>query len=60
MSAEERPVHPSVLEAAEDGVNTLKDAATDGKGVVVHPATRVPITTGEKVEPGGQVPSAKE
>lgn len=46
MSAEERPVYPSVIEAAEAGVNTVKDAATDGKGVVIHPATHVPITTG--------------
>jgi len=60
MSAEERPVHPSALEAAEDGVTTLKDAATDGKGVVIHPTTRVPITTGERVEPGGDGPSGRE
>lgn len=60
MSAEERPVYPSVIEAAEAGVNTMKDAATDGKGVVIHPATHVPITTGERVEPGGDGPSRKE
>lgn len=53
MSAEERPVHPSALEAAEDGVETLKDAATDESGVVVHLETRTPVTMGESVERSG-------
>jgi hypothetical protein len=48
MSEEDPPVHPSAREVAEEGVEVVRDAATDTKGVVVHGGTGEPITTGEK------------
>ena len=44
----EPPVHPSAPEVAEDGIELVRDAATDSKGVVVHGVSREPITGGEK------------
>jgi hypothetical protein len=44
----EPPVHPSAPEVAEDGLEIVRDAATDPKGVVVHAVSREPITCGEK------------
>jgi hypothetical protein len=44
----EPPVHPSAPEVAEDGIELVRDAATDSKGVVVHGVSREPITCGEK------------
>lgn len=40
---EERPVHPSAGEVAERGINVVRDAATDPKGVVVHSDSREPV-----------------
>ncbi len=48
----EPPVHPSAPEVAEDGIELVRDAATDPNGVVVHGVSREPIRSGEKKDEG--------
>ena len=45
--SEEPPVHPSAPEIAEDGVEVVRDAGTDARGVVVNGVFREPIKNGE-------------
>jgi hypothetical protein len=46
--SEEPPIHPSAPEVAEDGLEVVRDAGTDARGVVVHGVSGEPIKTGEK------------